>query len=349
VNNTSNELTSTPSASYTYDNNGNTLTKSGGTMYGWDAENRLTSAVVPGTGTVTFKYDPFGRRIQKSGSGGTTNYLYDDANLLEEADSSGTVLARYTQGPGVDQPLAELRAGTTSYYQADGLGSISSLSNSTGGLANTYTYDSFGRPTASSGTLTNPYRYSGRELDAETSLYFYRDRYYDQYSGRFVSEDPARFEGGIALYEYVANDPTVFVDPSGDCPLDLNAFVNWLDNHAHAVSQGGCAKNIRLGLAAGGANPTDSPVPARDWGPYLVNNLGFSQVPQDPTYSPKVGDIAVFQPVSGSNPNGHIEAWDGTQWVSDYYKQGPPLPNGTHFYPNLGKYGPQPYQIYRCN
>jgi YD repeat-containing protein len=82
VNNTSNELTSTPSASYTYDNNGNTLTKSGGTMYGWDAENRLTSAVVPGTGTVTFKYDPFGRRIQKSGSGGTTNYLYDSRRVV---------------------------------------------------------------------------------------------------------------------------------------------------------------------------------------------------------------------------------------------------------------------------
>jgi YD repeat-containing protein len=50
-----------------YDANGNTLTDASGKNYTWDFENRLVSAVVPGTGTVAFKYDPFGRRIQKSG------------------------------------------------------------------------------------------------------------------------------------------------------------------------------------------------------------------------------------------------------------------------------------------
>jgi YD repeat-containing protein len=54
-----------------------------GKSYSWDFENRLTQAVVPGTngGTTTFKYDPFGRRIQKSGPLGTTNYLYDGMEL----------------------------------------------------------------------------------------------------------------------------------------------------------------------------------------------------------------------------------------------------------------------------
>ena len=56
------------------DANGNTLSDPSGKSYSWDFENRLTQAVVPGTGTVTFKYDPFGRRIQKSGPLGTTNY-----------------------------------------------------------------------------------------------------------------------------------------------------------------------------------------------------------------------------------------------------------------------------------
>ena len=78
-------------------------------------------AVVPGTdgGTTTFKYDPFGRRIQKSGPLGTTNYLYDGPELIEEIDNSSNVLARYTQGPGIDQPFAELRSGTSSYYEQD--------------------------------------------------------------------------------------------------------------------------------------------------------------------------------------------------------------------------------------
>lgn len=64
--NASNELTSTPSGSYTYDANGNTLADASGKIYTWDFENRLVQAVVPGTGTTTFKYDPFGRRIQKA-------------------------------------------------------------------------------------------------------------------------------------------------------------------------------------------------------------------------------------------------------------------------------------------
>jgi uncharacterized protein RhaS with RHS repeats len=151
---------------YAYDANGNTLTDANGKSYIWDFETRLTQAVVPGTngGTTTFKYDPFGRRIQKSGPLGTTNHLYDGrgakAKIIEEIDSNGSGLARYSQGPLVDEPLAELRGSTISYYDADDLGSVTSLSNSNGTLADTYTYDSFGKLTASTGTLTNPFQYN---------------------------------------------------------------------------------------------------------------------------------------------------------------------------------------------
>ncbi|MBV9183958.1 MAG: RHS repeat-associated core domain-containing protein [Acidobacteria bacterium] len=46
-------------------------------------------------------------------------------------------------------------------------------------------------------------------------LYFYRARYYDSSAGRFLSEDPTGFDGGIDFYPYVLNDPTTLVDPSG--------------------------------------------------------------------------------------------------------------------------------------
>jgi YD repeat-containing protein len=163
-----------PSGSHAYDANGNTLSDPSGKSYSWDFENRMTQAVVPGTGATTFKYDPFGRRIQKSGPLGTTNYLYDGPHGIEETDNSGNTLARYTQGRGVDEPLAQLRSGTTSYYEQDGLGSVTSLSNSVGAVANTYTYDGYGKPTASTGTLVNPFQYTGREFDSETGIYYYR-------------------------------------------------------------------------------------------------------------------------------------------------------------------------------
>src|SRR5580700_3955649 len=198
------------------DANGNTLTDASGKSYTWDFENRLGQAVVPGTngGTTTFKYDPFGRRIQKSGPLGTTNYLYDGPNSVEEADGAGNVLARYAEDQGVDQPLAQFRSAVASYYQQDGIGSVSALTNSTGLVASSYTYDSFGKLTASSGTLTNPFQYTGREFDQETGIYQYRARYYDPQIGRFISEDALRTPGN--LYPYVSNSPLNWVDPTGN-------------------------------------------------------------------------------------------------------------------------------------
>src|SRR3989440_7901979 len=131
------------------DSNGNTLTKvvgSNTTSYAWDFENRLTSVTLPGSGgTVSFKYDPFGRRIEKTTSSTTSIYAYDGDNLVEETNSAGAVVARYAQTENIDEPLAMLRSSATSYYEWDGLRSVTSLSNTAGALAQTYTFDSFGK------------------------------------------------------------------------------------------------------------------------------------------------------------------------------------------------------------
>lgn len=60
--------------------------------------------------------------------------------------------------------------------EADGLGSVTSVSSSAGVVANTYTYDSFGNVTNFTGTLRNPFQYTGREFDLETGIYEYRAR-----------------------------------------------------------------------------------------------------------------------------------------------------------------------------
>ena len=226
--NSSNELTAIPSATYTYDNNGNVLTKvtsAGVTTYGWDYENRLISVTLPGTGgTLAFKYDGLGRRVQKAFTQGstttTTNYLYDGSNSVEDIDQNGNVLARYTATQNIDEPLAELRSTTTSYYSQDGLGSVTSLTTAAGALGNTYRYDSFGNPTASSGSIANRFQYTARELDPETNLYYYRARYYDPTAGRFLSEDSIGFRGGVNFYEYVKNNPVGLLDPTGLAPQD---------------------------------------------------------------------------------------------------------------------------------
>src|SRR6202162_4021538 len=92
-----------------------------------------------------------------------------------------------------------------------------------------YTYDSFGKLTASTGSLVNPFRYTARESDTETGLYYYRARYYDPASGRFLSEDPLQFYGGGAnFYRYAFNSSANLNDPSGLAPSLLDRLLDRL-------------------------------------------------------------------------------------------------------------------------
>jgi RHS repeat-associated protein len=335
------------------DSDGNLVTKvnsAGTTQYFWDFEKRMTSVTLPGTGgTVSFKYDPFGRRIYKSSSSATSVYAYDGDNLVEETNSAGGVVARYEQTQNIDEPLAMLRSSTTSYFHADGLGSVTSLSNAAGSIANTYTYDSFGKLTASTGSLVNPFQYTARESDSKTGLYYYRARYYDQSAGRFLNEDPIRFNTGPNFYSYVRNNPADLIDPSGLSPcLNINAFVNELNNNAgdEPDPEQNCAKYVRWALEAGGINTNGHPVSAKNYGPFLQGQ-GFSNVSPN-NYTPQPGDIAVIQPYPGGNQNGHIEGWNGSQWVSSFNQPSYPDTPGGGVYPGPGYRNAEPdYSIYR--
>ena len=209
--------------------------------------------------------------------------------------------------------------------------------NSAGALANTYSYDSYGKLLASSGTLANPFQYTGREFDSETGLRYHRARYYDWAIGRFLNEDPIGLRGGINFYAYVVNNPVNFVDPSGYVPcLDINDFVKALDNNAQPYSTGLCGRYVGRALAAGGSDVGSHN--GKDYGPYLLD-AGFSEVPLD-GYQPQAGDVVVIQPYPTGNQAGHAAGFDGTNWVSDFSQSG--------IYPGPGYrlYKP-PYTIYR--
>ncbi len=166
-----------------------------------------------------FRYDSCGRSRSPLG---TTNYLYDGRSLVEQVDQSGNALARYTQSRQIDEPLAQLWSGTRSYYDADGLQSITSIGNSGGSLVSTYEYEEFGAITSSTGSLANRFRFTAREFDPETGNYGYRARYYDQSIGRFISEDPLRYPDGTGSYVYVNNSPVNLFDPLGLCPWEIH-------------------------------------------------------------------------------------------------------------------------------
>jgi RHS repeat-associated protein len=167
--------------------------------------------------------------------------------------ASSAEVASYTQTRTIDETLAELRGSTTDYYEADGVGSTTSLSGSSGTLGNTYTYDSLGNLTASTGTVRNYFEYTGREFDPETGIYNYRERYFDPSSGRFLSEDPLRFKTSTNFYPYAANNPLRFNDPMGLSAADVQRIFGACQKCTDQLTQSG-ERRAGSGTGNGWAN-----------------------------------------------------------------------------------------------
>src|SRR5712664_5014386 len=194
--NVNNQLTQWKGASLAYDANGN-LTSDGTNIYTWNVRNQLVS--ISGGASASFQYDPFGRRVSKT-IGGSTQYLYDGANPVQEL--SGTTASANLLTGGVDEYFQRTDSAGAQTFLTDALGSTVALADSTGALQTQYTFEPFGNTSVTGAATTNSFAYTGRELDA-TGLDFYRARYYNPQLQRFISEDPIEFSGGdVNLYAY---------------------------------------------------------------------------------------------------------------------------------------------------
>ena len=209
--NVNNQLTQWKGASLTYDTNGN-LTSDGTNTYTWNARNQLVA--ISGGASASFQYDPFGRRVSKT-IGGTTQYLYDGANPVQEI--SGSSASANLLAGGVDEYFQRTDSAGARNFLTDALGSTLALADSTGTVQTQYTFEPFGNTSATGAATTNSFAYTGREIDS-TGLYFYRARYYNAQLQRFISEDRLRSAGGINLYAYVGNSPANFKDSTGLIP-----------------------------------------------------------------------------------------------------------------------------------
>ena len=163
----------------------------------------------------------------------TNRWTYLKEDQWVETDGTNQVLAFTLNGESIDDVLTitlkdpnQAIPGIALEPIKDHLGSILGWTNATNGsLVQKQSFSAYGET-----TITNPSPllsqlgamrgFTSRDLDKDTQIYYYRARYYDPSTGRFLSEDRTRFASGDTnFYKYVRNNPLKYTDPSGNIPI----------------------------------------------------------------------------------------------------------------------------------
>ncbi len=248
---------------YQYDPDGN-LVQIGEQVWQaeYDADNRLTWCRRAGE-EVRYRYDGLGRCSGRVCEGDQRVWYRDLASRLlcegRAADEVGTCYIY--AGPAL---VARVTGSSeTHFYHYDRLGNTLMLTDSEGGVVAAYAYGPHGEPVAQAGEGTdNPFTFVGQYgvMDEGDGLYLMATRRYDAHTGRFVQRDRIGLAGGLNLYAYVQNSPTVEVDPDGEFVVFLAAALTVAAVAAAGIAiadrlnRGVINRGIQLG-AQSAANP----------------------------------------------------------------------------------------------
>jgi RHS repeat-associated protein len=237
--NAADQLTARGDVTYSYDANGNQSGSSAGQALAYNGADQTTSLKRAGGSALAATYAG-ATQVERASAGATTF-----TNTLLGVSAGGTT--GYTRDPA--GALVGIRGANRSYYLFDGLGSVVAVTNSSGSVTNSYTYDPFGVTTETKALLTdvfNPWRYAGQYQDTTTGLYKMGARYYQPELGRWTQQDPSGQEANA--YLYAGGNPVNFVDPNGTLsfnPILTTPCLPYQDcPGVRSEVQIGCAKGV---------------------------------------------------------------------------------------------------------
>ena len=233
-------LTSIDGQSLTTDALGNLLSD-GTWAYTWQHGRQLAGMNKSGQ-TITYGYDSDGKRISKIVDGTAYNYHYLGDQLVELTWGENKMHFTYDS----TGPLSVNYNGTEYFYVKNAQGDVTGMVNASGTRVVTYTYDAWGNPLATTGSLAttlgaqNPLRYRGYVYDTETGLYYLQSRYYNPGWGRFINVDSqlncSMDIGGCNAFAYCLNNPVNMADIDGHVPKWLSGALTVVSGITQAIS-----------------------------------------------------------------------------------------------------------------
>nr|MDA3959686.1 RHS repeat-associated core domain-containing protein [Planctomycetota bacterium] len=201
------EATTVGAANLSYDAKGNLTVDERGQGLSWDVENRLAAAVnlAEDDDSASYVYDALGRRVAKGvvkdGVTSTRVFVCSGPRVLSEY-VDGVLDRSYVYGGYVDDVVGMIdhaHSDARFYFHANHLYSVAALTKGDGSVVERYGYDAYGASVVTDASALNviagstvgqPYRFTGRRLDGETGLSYFRARYFDHGLGRFIGRDP---------------------------------------------------------------------------------------------------------------------------------------------------------------
>ncbi len=294
------------SAGYAYDARGR-LTQSTFNLqpssFSWDGASRLT-----GINGVALVYNGLGQLSTRASGSDTTRFYYNHAIggapiVAEQDEAGGQMLRYYVWTPsGRLLYLIDAAVGNKVYfYHFDQVGSTLVLTDTNAAVTDAWAYDPHGRILERTGSQPQSFTFVGAwgvRQEGEDGLYQMRARYYDAATARFLSPEPIwpQLDDPKALnpYQYAANDPIRFADPSGWSLFNIvhsfdPGIQEWMED---GIEAGALLPNLTAlqaqmdRLSAAGGNPSGGVMGALDTlHTYDPANSSWYEEPAEPALS----------------------------------------------------------------